>query len=253
MTIGIVTGASSGMGRDFVKAVDREFALDEIWVVARREDRLLELRQHVDAAVRPVVCDLSTREGVAGIKTLLEAEKPEVRILVNAAGYGLFGEFETMDVEDQAGIIDVNDRALTMLCGIALPYMTRGSGIINMGSNSSWQPVPYIAVYGASKAYVLSFSRALGRELKSRGIQVLCVCPGWIRTEFMDRAVHDDTVRYYDRWYTSEQVVEKAMKDLRKGKKVSILGFPVRSQVRMVKLLPTELTMNIWCRQQGKK
>ena len=253
MTVGIVTGASSGMGRDFVKAVDRDFALDEIWVVARREERLLELQQSVRTAVRPIVCDLSAKEGILKIKNLLDDEKPAVRVLVNAAGYGLFGEFAAMDAEDQAGIIDVNDRALTMLCGIALPYMREGSKIINMGSNSSWQPVPYIAVYGASKAYVLSFSRALGRELKTRRIQVMCVCPGWIKTEFMDRAVHDDTIRYYDRWYTSEQVVEKAMKDLKKGKKVSILGFPVRSQVRMVRLLPTELTMNIWCRQQGKK
>lgn len=253
MTIGIVTGASSGMGRDFVKAIDREFVLDEIWVVARREERLRELQNDVKTKLRPVVCDLSVKEEISRIKGLLEDVQPEIRILVNAAGYGLFGEFAAMDTEDQAGIIDVNDRALTMLCGMALPYMKEGSKIVNMGSNSSWQPVPYIAVYGASKAYVLSFSRALGRELKTRKIQVMCVCPGWIKTEFMDRAVHDDTIRYYDRWYTSEQVVKKAMKDLKKGKKVSVLGFPVRSQVRMVRLLPTETTMNIWCRQQGKK
>ena len=109
-----------------------------------------------------------------------------------------------------------------------------------------------MSVYAASKAYVLSFSRALGRELKHRGVHVMCVCPGWIKTEFMDTAVRDDTVKYYDRWYTAEQVIEQAMKDLKKKKSVSILGAPVRWQVRLVKHLPVDLIMNIWCKQQGK-
>ena len=150
------------------------------------------------------------------------------------------------------GIVELNDRALTAMCHMSLPYMHPGSKIINLGSNSAWQPVPYMSVYGASKAYVLSFSRALGRELKGRDIQVLCVCPGWVKTEFMDRAVHDSTVSFFDRWYESEDVVEKAMRDLRKGKTVSILGFPVRMQVRLVKLLPVRMIMNIWCKQQKK-
>ena len=150
------------------------------------------------------------------------------------------------------GIVALNDTALSAVCLYSLPYMQRGDAIVNLGSNSSWQPVPYMTVYAASKAYVLSFSRALGRELKSRGIHVMCVCPGWIRTEFFDRAKHDDTIRYFDRWYTAEQVVKRAMEDLKKKKTVSILGFPVRMQVRLVKLLPVKLVMNTWCRQQGK-
>ena len=103
-----------------------------------------------------------------------------------------------------------------------------------MGSMSSWQPVPYINVYGASKAYVLSFSRAPGVELKDKGIHVMTVCPGWIKTGFFSHAIHDDTVNYFNRYYTAEQVVEKAMKDLKKGKDVSVLGFPERMQVRLV-------------------
>jgi short-subunit dehydrogenase len=112
--------------------------------------------------------------------------------------------------------------------------------------------VPYINVYGSSKAYVLNFSRALGVELKNRGIHVMAVAPGWIKTEFFEHAVHDDTIKYYDRFYTAEQVIVKAMKDLRKKKKVSILGLPVQAQVKMVKLLPVDLIMKIWCKQQGK-
>ena len=101
---------------------------------------------------------------------------------------------------------------------------------------------------------MLAFSRGLGKELEKAGrdIFVMCVCPGWIKTEFMDRAISDNTINYFDRWYTAEEVIEQAMKDLRKHKKISILGAPVRRQVRLVKFAPVEFFMNIWCKQQGK-
>ena len=253
MKIAVVTGASSGMGREFVYAVDREYDLDEIWVIARRADRLNELSEECRTKIRALAWDLADKNSFEEYKTLLENEKPDISVLVNAAGYGLFGTFEEMDLNDQLGIAEVNDKALTAMCLLSLPYMKSGDTIINIGSNSSWQPVPYMAVYAASKAYVLSFSRAIGRELKNRGIHVMCVCPGWIKTEFMDRAVHDDTVKYYDRWYTAKQVIDQAMKDLKKKKKVSILGAPVRRQVRLVKHLPVDFVMNTWCKQQGKE
>ena len=252
MKIAVITGASSGMGKEFVYAIDKEFDLDEIWVIARREEKLKELGEKCRAKVRPIALDLADRESFAVYKGILEAEKPEIQVLVNAAGFGLFGTFTEMDMNRQLDIIDLNDGALTAMCHMSIPYMPEGSHIINLASNSSWQPVPYINVYGASKAYVVSFSRALGVELKKQGIHVMAVAPGWIKTEFFDHAVHDDTIKYYDRYYTAEQVIKKAMKDLRKKKIVSILGFPVRMQVRAVKLLPVSLIMKIWCRQQGK-
>ena len=92
----------------------------------------------------------------------------------------------------------------------------------------------------------------MNRELKAQGIRVMALCPFWTKTEFFDHAVHDNTIKYYDRYYTAEQVVTKAMKDLKRNKKVSILGFPVRLQVLGVKLLPNWLVMKVWCRQQGK-
>ena len=252
MKIAVITGASSGMGREFVYAIDKEFDLDEIWVIARREEKLKELGEKCRAKVRPIALDLADRESFAVYKGILEAEKPEIQVLVNAAGFGLFGTFTEMDLDRQLDIIDLNDGALTAMCHMSIPYMPEGSHIINLASNSSWQPVPYINVYGASKAYVMSFSRALGVELKKQGVHVMAVAPGWIKTEFFDHAVHDDTIKYYDRYYTAEQVIKKAMKDLRKKKTVSILGFPVRMQVRAVKLLPVSLIMKIWCRQQRK-
>ena len=252
MKIAVITGASSGMGREFVYALDRDEEFDELWVIARREQRLLELKEKCRAKIRPIVLDLQTRESFALYRQLLEQEKPEIAVLVNAAGFGLFGAFMDMDMDRQLDIIDLNSRALTAMCYMSVPYMKKGSRIYNMGSMSSWQPVPYINVYGASKAYVLNFSRALGVELKDRGIKVMAVCPGWITTEFFDHAIHDDTISYFNRYYPPEQVIEKALKDMKKGKNASVLGFPERMQVLLVKLLPVGFVMKTWCKQQGK-
>ncbi len=252
MKIAVITGASSGMGREFVYALDREEEFDELWVIARREHRLEELKEKCRNPVRPLVLDLQKRESLEIYRQLLEEKQPEIAVLVNASGFGLFGTFSEMELDRQLDIIDLNARGLTGMCYCSLPYLGRGSRIFNLGSMSSWQPVPYINVYGASKAYVLSFSRALGRELKGRGVRVMAVCPGWIRTEFFDHAVHDDTIRYYNRFYPPEQVIEKALRDMRKGRDVSILGLPEQLQAALVKHLPMKFVMNTWCRQQGK-
>ena len=257
MTIAIVTGASSGIGREFVYALDRYSiqhggCLDSIWVIARRSQRLEELSKDCRTPIRPFALDLCDPSCMESIRKVLSSENPQVNFLVNAAGFGIFGDFKDNDERKQLAIVDLNDRALTAMCSTVIPYMHKGSSLVNIGSNSSWQPVPYMAVYAASKAYVLSFSRALGVELRPHGIHVMCVCPGWIKTEFFDHAVHDDTIKYYDRFYTARQVVDKAMKDLSRKKSVSILGFPVRVQVRLVKHLPVGMVMKTWCRQQKK-
>ncbi len=251
MNIAVVTGASAGIGREFVYAIDREEGLDELWVVARRAERLEELRSRCRHPIRALALDLGREESVESYRALLEREKPVIRLLVNAAGCGVFGPFEEKELDRLLASARLNALTLTALCHVSLPYMTRGSAIVNMGSNSAWQPVPYQAVYGASKSYVLNLSRALGRELRPRGVHVMCVCPGWIKTEFQQTAQHDRYIRYVDRWYGPDEVAAQAMKDLKKKKSVSILGRPVRRQVRLVKFLPVKLVMDIWCRQQG--
>lgn len=253
MSIAIVTGASSGMGRDFVLALDKDYKFDQIWVIARRKARLEELKKSCKTEIVPLALDLSNKESTLTLEKLLQEKQAKVGALVNASGYGVFKAFEESDREELEGIIDLNDRALVSITHVVLPFMDKGSFIINLGSNSSHQPVPYIATYAASKAFVLSFSLALGVELKKRGIHVLCVCPGWIKTEFFDRAVKDNTtIVYYDRYYESKDVVARAMKDLKKHKATSILGLPVRMQVRLVKFLPKSTIMKIWCKQQKK-
>ena len=253
MKIAVITGASSGMGREFVLALDRNEHFDELWVIARREDRLAALQAQCRATVRPIALDLSVRESIDAYAALLSAHRPEIAVLVNAAGFGLFGNFASMDMAQQLDIVDLNARALTGMCHASLPYLTDGSRIYNLGSMSSWQPVPYMNVYAASKAFVLSFSRGLGVELRGRGVRVMAVCPGWIKTEFFDHAIHDNTVNYFNRYYDAKQVVDKALRDMKRGKSASVLGFPERMQVLLVKHLPVSMVMRTWCRQQGKK
>jgi short-subunit dehydrogenase len=148
-------------------------------------------------------------------------------------------------------MINVNVKALAALSALCVPYMPPGSAILNMGSLSAFQPVPYINVYGATKAFVLSHTRALNVELRPRGIRVMAVCPGWVETEFFDHAVSGNgAVTYFNKIWKSEDVVRRAFADLARGRDVSILGASVRFQVLLTKLLPHPLVMWVWMRQQ---
>ena len=163
--IAVITGASSGMGREFVLALDKQQEFDELWLIARRRDRLEALASETRAPVRAIPLDLGVQSEIDKYKELLETEQPDVRVLVNAAGFGKFKAFTDLSLEEQLAMIDLNDKALVSVTYLTLPYMKEGSCIYQLGSLSSFQPVPYINVYGASKAFVLSFSRALNKEL----------------------------------------------------------------------------------------
>ena len=252
MTVAIVTGASSGMGREFVLQLGRYVQVDEIWVIARREDKLKELQNEVKVPLHILPLDLLQAESYNKLKAELEKEQPRVTLLVNASGFGRFGAFEDIPLELQLEMIDLNSKALVAMTYRTLPYMQSGAEIFEVGSLSAFQPVPYIGVYGASKSFVLSFSRAIGVELKKKGIRVMAICPGWVKTSFFDRAVTDDTITYYNRFYTAEQVVTRALRDMKKGKDVSVCGKQIRAQVLLTKLLPHRLVMKIWCKQQKK-
>lgn len=250
--IAVFTGASSGMGREFVKQIDEKRSFDEIWLIARRRERLEEIVPTLHSPARILALDLSSRDDLEVYRKTLREEQPNVAVFVNAAGFGHFGAFTEMDIDAQTAMIDLNAKALTVMTYLTLPYMSEGSELYELGSLSAFQPVPYIAVYSASKAYVLSFTRAVGREVKPRGIRVMAVCPFWVKTEFFDTAVHDDTITYYSVFYTPDEVVRRALKDMKKGRDVSVPGFYARWQSRLVKFLPHRFVMNTWCKQQKK-
>ncbi len=254
MKICVVTGASSGMGREFALRLDSLEEFDEIWLIARREDRLSEVASACKNKARVIPLDLAREESWEEYRKMLEESGASVSVLVNAAGFGHFGAMLDMPLDKQLAMIDLNDKALVAMTYHTLPFMHEGGRIYQLGSLSSFQPVPFINVYGASKAFVLSFSRALNRELKCarRGIRCMAVCPGWVTTEFFNTAVHDDTISYYNKYFTAKQVITRAISDMKKGRDVSVCGASVRAQVLLTKLLPHKLVMSIWCRQQKK-
>ena len=255
MKIAIVTGASSGMGREFVLQLSQYVQVDQIWAIARREDVLAELSAHTAVPVRPVALDLVNPDSFATYTKLLEAEKPDVRLLINAAGFGKFGKYENISLEDDCRMIDLNAKALLVMTRLTLPYMASGSHILQLDSLSAFQPVPCITTYGATKAFVLSYCRAMNRELRPRGIRMMSMNPGWVKTEFFRHAfqTNQSDVQYFDRLYEAKDVVATGLKDLyRTRKDMSIHGFPVKFQVLLVKLLPHRLVMDTWQKQQKK-
>lgn len=253
MRIAVITGASSGMGREFAIKLEAQKNFEEIWVIARRADRLNELKEVLGKKVRPISLDLTEQESLNKFKAMLEAEKPEIEVLVNASGYGKFGAFEDLNLDDQLGMLDLNAKALTAVTYLSLPYLRQGSEVYQIASLSSFQPVPYLAVYGATKAYVLSFTRAIGAELRKKGIKMMAICPGWVKTEFFDRAVvKEGVITYFNQFFTSEQIVRRAMRDMKKGKDVSVCGPKIRAQVLLTKLLHHRAVMSIWMWQQKK-
>lgn len=249
-TVAIVTGASSGMGREFARRIAQEYALDEMWVVARGKERLEALAKELSVPVRPLPLDLTRAESAAHIKMLLDEEKPTVRVLCNASGYGIFDRFADSKEEDLVGMIDLNCRALTALCHCVLPYCKAGSTIVNIASVAAFQPVPFGAVYAASKAYVLSLTRALNRELKPRNIKALAVCPYWTKTAFFDRSNGKNLITRFDCMYEPEFIVRKTIAAMKKKKDYIVPGTVAKVTHALTKLLPHSLVMRVFERQQ---
>ncbi len=242
MRIAVVTGASSGLGRTFALQITKLYKnLDEIWVIARREERLLELREKLSVPVRIFAGDLYQDPVYEEIRQRLETETPDIRMLVNAAGFGLTGSFADLDLDRQLQMIDLNCKSLTRMTGICLPYLSKGSRLIQIASAAAFGPQPGFAVYAASKAYVYSFSYALRRELKARGIVVTAVCPGPVDTEFFDHTgsgIPDNKKAYL---VSEGFVVKQALKDARDGKAVSIPGLTMKGARIASRLVPEEV------------
>ena len=255
MKIAIVTGASSGMGREFVLQLSQYVTVDEIWVIARRREALESLKEEVSAPVRPVCLDLTCTDSFDAFSKMLAEEKPDVKLLVNAAGFGKFGGYQKVSLQDDCLMIDLNCKALVMMTRLVLPYMARGSHILQLDSLSAFQPVPYITTYGATKAFVLSYCRAMNQELKSTGIRMMAMNPGWVRTEFFNHAMqtNGNEVQYFNHLYEACDCVRTALRDLYHSKKdYSVHGLPIKGQVLLVKLLPHSIVMRVWLSQQKK-
>ena len=249
MKIAVVTGASSGIGREFVKQMGHCYRdLDEIWVIARREHRLLELNQLSRVPIRILEGDLLEEEVYEKLEKLLQEEAPDIRMLVNGAGFGKSGTVEEILKEDsktQLEMIGLNCTALSRVTFCCLPCLSRGSRIIQMASAAAFSPQPAFAVYAATKAYVLSFSRSLGAELKSRGTYVTAVCPGPVDTEFFQVSGQLENPLKKLVKVKAQGVVRKALLDSRRGKDISVYGLPMKCAHTASKLLPHRLILKL--------
>ena len=251
----VVSGASSGMGKEFLlQILEKEPNIDEVWAIARREERLLELKKKVSKKIVPLKLDLTDEKDVLKYKEKLSNEKPNVIILANCAGFGVFDHSENVDTNIKLNMIDLNVKAPVTLIDWTLPYMKDNSKIINIASCAGFQPIPYINDYAATKSFLLSYSRALNQELKYKNIHVLAVTPYWTKTEFFDRAIDDDkkkVVINYNAMYDARDVMKKAIKDLYNSKKdISCYGFVNNFQKVLTKILPHKLVMKVWVNQQ---
>ncbi|MEG1504886.1 MAG: SDR family NAD(P)-dependent oxidoreductase [Lachnospiraceae bacterium] len=255
MKIAIVTGASSGMGALFVKQIERLYHdLDEIWVIARRRERMETLQNHVKTNLRIFEGDLRSESTFRQLESSLKEYQPDLRMLVNAAGFGKVGSVEKIAEEEQLHMIDVNCKSLTHMILSCLPYCSRGTRIVNLASAASFCPQPSFAVYAATKSYVLSFSRALGVELSEKGIFVTAVCPGPVETEFFDIAGNSGNALKVMSMAKPEKVVKQALLDARKRKSVSIYGISMKSANVATKILPHRLVLKVMKRfWQGDK
>ncbi len=235
------------MGVCFARQLAKESQDDEIWLLARRRDRLEETKSLIEndsssfPKVRIFEVDLCGQSGALQVKKLLDEEKAEcgeieISVLVNNAGFGTYGEFSATDPVREMDMIDTDCTSLTGLTGFALPYMKKGSRIINTASLASFCPLGNFAVYAACKAYVLSFSVALAAELKDRGISVTALCPGPVSTEFANVASKGarKEVRH---GLSAEKTVAHCLKASRKGKLYSMWAFKWRFKAVASKIL----------------
>lgn len=239
MNIAVVTGASSGMGREFVHQIAESHPeLDEIWCISRNERLLQELKEEI-SKVRVLPLDITRKEYLLELEVLLREKEPAIHLLVNAAGSGIQKKIEETPVWELSGMTELNCTALTRVTRLCLPFCVIKSRILCLASSAAFIPQPGFAVYAASKAYVLSFARALNREMKGM-LRVTAVCPGPVDTPFLEKMGGRENMPGYKKSFIAnpEAVVKKALKDSARGKEVSIHGTSMKALHVACKIFP---------------
>ena len=249
MATAVVTGASSGIGRAFaVGLAERGY---DVVAVARRKDRLDELAEELRVkcgrSVEPLAADLSDPEQLATVEARLCDSAQPVDVLVNAAGFGTQGRLARLPVEEEERQIRVNAVALMRLTRAVLPDMIeRGEGaVVNVSSIAGHQPIPLWATYSATKAFVTTFTRAVGGELKGTGVKTLLVLPGFTETEFHDHSGFERSLVPGPAWMTPSQVAEIALRRLEQGRPEAVPGVHYRALALASRLSPWAVTRRV--------
>ncbi len=246
--IAIISGASDGIGREFARLLAARGEVEELWLIARRADRMQALAAEVDVPCRVFPLDLSVLGAEEEIRVALSAAKVQVHWLVASAGFGKIGAFADLSADAARDMITVNCTALTGLLHLALPHMAEGGHILTLASAAAFMPQPRFAVYAATKSYVLSLSRALGEELRPRGITVTAVCPGPVQTGFF--AVAEETGKMKPSkekmMTTPDRVARAAYRAALRGRAVCTPTALMRGARLAAKILPHKWLMKFF-------
>lgn len=220
---------------------------DEIWLIARRKDKLTELSQRMRNNTRILSMDVTKEAQIERLADTLEDNNCQIRMLINCAGYGVIGNLSGSNREDQAGMVRLNCEALTNVTHCCLPYMCRNSRIINIASSAAFVPQPGFAVYAATKSYVNSFSLALREELLEKGIYVTSVCPGPVDTAFFERAEANGSTMNIKKLIMADVqgVVTKALRDACKKKPKSVYSLSIQAFEVLCKLVPHSILVPV--------
>lgn len=244
-SIAIVTGASSGLGRELVRRIDRgeAGAVDEIWAVGRRAERLEALGRDCQATVRPFALDLTDPASFDAIERAVVETEADIRLLVNDAGFGAAGDFACQGRDQAPRMIELLARAPVELTYRALPHMRAGARILNVASVAAFAPQPRLAVYAACKRFVLDFSRALDAELGDVDIHATALCPKFMETEFLDRAGDAEAMRRLCAIGFEDvgDVADAAIRATVAGRALCIPSPDMRAYYAAAKLLPYPL------------
>jgi short-subunit dehydrogenase len=242
--VALVTGASAGLGVEFARQLSKRG--HRLVLAARRKDRLEELAKELGKA-RAIAIDLSKKDSAAKLLSDLEANGETVDLLVNNAGFGLIGRFAELDAKRERQMIDLNVGTLTDLCRAVAPQMIarKSGGILNVASTAAFQPGPKMAVYFATKAFVLSLTEALHEELKPHGVKVSCLCPGPTRTEFGDVAGFGGNGMFDRVAMEAPDVVKAGLDGLDRNKAVVVPGLVNKLTANSGRFAPRSIVRKI--------
>ena len=249
MSVAIITGASSGIGREFAFKLRDMAGVTEFWLIARNTERLTAASEELGAKSKIISADLGTEEGIESYRKALTEEKPEVSFLVNAAGFGVFGAFDVLSEKTVSDMIDVNIKATVLITHMTVPYMKRGGRIIQLGSGSCFTPLPHFNIYSSSKVFVLHYTKSLNYELKPYGIRATCFCPGWVDTAFLPKSL-DAPGAYVPKsmkpLLDCERVVKGCVRASIKGKTMYVTNWYTKLQHLLFKLVPDSVLTKTW-------
>ena len=248
MSVAIITGASGGIGSEFARQLNKLGIIDEFWFVARSEGKMQALAEELGVKAKIIGADLTSEAGINKVREALETEKPEVKFLVNASGFGNFGAFDELSEDETVKMIDLNVKALVLLTHMTVPYMEPGGRIIQLGSGSCFTPLPYFNIYSSSKVFVLHYTKSLNYELKKYGVRATCFCPGWVETDFLDKSVANGNThpKAMKPVLNCEKIVRKCVKASVKGRAMFVTGWYTKFQHVLFKLVPDSILTKIW-------